>query len=161
MFRLKITTIIFTGLLAALLLCSFSCRKSSKLDEIALHAEKAGPAPSAADVIKIAPPVNLAPVSVPVIAAPIAPAPPTMTIQPPQPPDEVIPDGVIYVSHPTIFQHWYWLLLVGILLVLFLLALILFHVLGRNLQRRSFRAHSPTRHVDIWASHKPPQFLDP
>ena len=151
MFRLKITTIIFTGLLAALLLCSLSCRKSSNLEEIALHAEKAGPAPSAADVIKIAPPVNPAPVSVPAI-----PAPPTMTIQSPQP-----PDGVIYVSRPTIFQHWYWLLLVGILLVLFLLALILFHILGRNLQQKSFKAHSPTRHVDIWASHKPPQFLDP
>ena len=147
MFRLKITTIIFTGLLTALLLCSLSCRKSSKLEEIALRAETSGPAPSAADVIKIAPPVNPAPVPA---------APPTMTTQSPQP-----PDGVIYVSRPTIFQHWYWLLLVGILLILFLLALILFHILGRNLQRKSFRAHSPTRHVDIWASHKPPQFLDP
>ena len=156
MFRLKITTIIFTGLLTALLLCSLSCRKSSKLDEIALRAETSGPAPSAADVIKIALPVN--PVPVPV---PAATATPTMTTQPPPPSDGVIPDGVIYVSRPTIFQHWYWLLLVGILLVLFLLALILFHILGRNLQRKSFKAHSPTRHIDIWASHKPPQFLDP
>ena len=161
MFRLKITTIIFTGLLVVLLLCSLSCRKSSKLDEIALRAETSGPAPSAADVIKIAPPPNPVPVSAPAMVVPTAPAPPTMTTQSPPPPDGVIPDGVIYVSHPTIFQHGYWLLLVGILLVLFLLALILFHVMGRNLQRRSFKAHSPTRHVDIWASHKPPQFLDP
>src|SRR3989304_4485781 len=102
MFRLKITTLIFAGLLVALLLCSLSCRKSSKLDEIALRAEAAGPAPSAAAVIKIAPPVNPAPV-------PAASAPPTMTTPSPQP-----PDGVIYVSRPTIFQHWYWLLLVGI-----------------------------------------------
>ncbi len=54
-----------------------------------------------------------------------------------------------------------WLMFVGVLLLLFLFSLILFRSLGRRLGKRSFRAHDPTPHADIWASHKPPEFFDP
>lgn len=49
------------------------------------------------------------------------------------------------------------LMLIGVLLVVFLLWLILFRAIGRRLRKRAFRAHAPTPHADIWASHKPPE----
>ena len=125
------------ALCALLVLGVSSCRKPSPLDEEALSKKKAGPAPSAANVIKIDPVPDLSPAA----AATESNEPVTSTIQ------------------PGLWRHWFMLL--GILLVLFLLSLIIFHTLGRRLRQKAFRAHAPTRHADIWASHKPPQFLDP
>ena len=133
MLRPKIT---IAALSALLVLCVSSCRKPSPLDEEVLSKKKAGPAPSAANVIKIEPP-----------PAP-APAAATESDHP-----------VISTVHPALYRQWFVLL--GMLLVLFLLSLILFHTMGRRLRQKAFRAHAPTRHADIWASHKPPQFLDP
>ena len=142
MLRPKITIAAAAGLCGLLVLCVSSCRKPSPLDEAALSKRKAGPAPSAANVIKIEPPADPAPVETPVGAA------------------AAESDGpVISTIQPAPWREWFMLL--GILLVLFLLSLILFHTMGRRVRQKAFRAHAPTRHTDIWASHKPPQFLDP
>lgn len=63
------------------------------------------------------------------------------------------------LEHAVAMRHW--LVLVGALLLLFLFSLILFRTLGRRLAKRRFRAHAPTPHADIWASHKPPESFDP
>ena len=129
-------------LVVLLALCCVSCQKSPTPAELALErsSEKAaGAAPSAASVIKLTPPT--ASESTPKITA-VGPT-----------------DAGIGVSRPTAWN--YWLMLVAIMLLLFVLSVLLFHGMARRLRQKSFRAHAPTRHADIWASHKPPEFLDP
>ena len=85
---------------------------------------------------------------------PVGPAKVSKTDQPSQAPPEAVSP-----KHRAAMRHG--LMLVGILLVIFLLWLILFHAIGRRLRKRALRAHAPTPHADIWASHKPPQLPDP
>ena len=137
MFRLR--AIIIVGLLA---LCCVSCRKSPTAAELALErslSKGAGAAPSAASVIKIDPPAT-------------SESTPNTTVAGPT-------EEVVHFSRPGAWNDW--LMLVAIILMLFLLSVVLFHVMARRLRQKSFRAHAPTRHADIWASHKPPEFLDP
>ena len=139
MIRRHKTTILLAASLALLSFTGSSCRKSVDPEKLALSDESLGPAPNIANVIQIpktAPP--------PVQPEPIAPQPP--------------PQPTITSYNATILQHW--LMLLGILLALFFFSLILFHIMGRRLHKRAFRAHAPTRHANIWASHKPPKFLD-
>ena len=137
MFRSR--AIIIVGLLA---LCCVSCQKSPTATDLALalSSEKAGgAAPSAASVIKIDPPAT-------------SELTPNTTVAGPT-------EEVVHFSRPAAWNDW--LMLVAIILGLFLLSVILFHGMARRLRQKSFRAHAPTRHADIWASHKPPEFLDP
>ena len=137
MLKLRIT--IGAALLA---LCCVGCQKSPTPADLVLEQaseSSGGLAPSAANVIKIDPPANPEPQ---VTTAAVEPT-----------------ETVINVSHPAVYRNWQ--MLVAIILILFLLSVILFHGMGRRLRKKSFRAHAPTQHADIWASHKPPQFLDP
>ncbi len=138
MVKSLIVTTILAGCFALLILSGASCRKSIDINKLVLADEAVGPAPSAANVIKIDPPVKALPAA-------------SAEIQPSHSP--------ISVNQWGIWRHW--LMLVGVLLLLFLLSLMLCHTLGRRLHKPTFRAHPPTRHANIWASHKPPQFLDP
>ena len=136
---LKLRMTIAVALLA---LCCVSCRKAPTPADLVLEqasGKSGGLAPSAANVIEIDPPV----VPEPQVT--------TAVIEP--------TEAVINVSHPAVYRNW--LMLVAIILVLFLLSVVLFHGMGRRLRKKSFRAHAPTQHADIWASHKPPEFLDP
>ena len=134
MFRLPLTII-----LVLFVLCSASCRKSPTPAELALEKASPGSAPTAANVIVVEPPADPVPTAAAVVPEPVA--------------------EVLNVPHPAFYRTG--LMLVAIILVLFLLSVVLFHSLARRLRQKSFRAHAPTRHADIWASHKPPQFLDP
>ena len=137
MFRLRLV-IIFV----LLVLCSTSCRKSPTPAKLAIQKKSAGSAPSAANVIVVEPPAeveSIAPVAAAVATEPVA--------------------EVVNVPHPAFYRTE--VMLVAVLLVLFVVSVVVFHSLGRRLRQKSFRAHAPTRHADIWASHKPPQFLDP
>ncbi|MCK4851178.1 MAG: hypothetical protein KAT11_07500 [Phycisphaerae bacterium] len=125
---------------ALLVFCGASCRKPVNPEKLALMSDPSGSAPNPAAVIKIDPPVKA-----------LSPAPPEAQAQ----------NEAISANKPANPIPPNWLMLVGVLLLLFLLSLILFHSLGRRLRKRTFRAHAPTRHADIWASHKPPQFFDP
>ena len=140
----RLTAFVLVALFSTLLICTVSCSPKPTPTEIALQSKTAGRAPSAADVIQIAPPTE--PIAVTAVAA----APIAADFS-----EEPLPLEV----KASVLRHW--LMLVAILLVLFFVSLILFHNIGRRLRQKSFHAHSPTRHVDIWASHKPPQFLDP
>ena len=135
-----IRTTSLTACFALLAFCGASCRRPVNPEKLALAGEPSGPAPNPAAVIKINPPVKaLSPNSA----------------------EAQTQNEAISANKPVIPIPPNWLMLVGVLLLLFLLSLILFHSLGRRLSKRSFRAHAPTRHADIWASHKPPQFFDP
>ncbi|NIA07886.1 MAG: hypothetical protein GWP14_09705 [Actinobacteria bacterium] len=134
MVRLHITVA-----LVLLALCCVSCQKSPTPAELALEQASGGVAPTAANVIKLDPPSN-----------PVATGSTTAGQR---------TEEVVNISHPGVYRHW--LMLVAIILILFLLSVILFHGMARRLRQKSFRAHAPTRHADIWSSHKPPQFLDP
>ena len=136
-----IKTTILAGALGLLILCVASCSKSIDPNKLAVDQEAASPPPNVANVIKIEPPVK-------------EPVPAALTHTQNQPPPEPI-----FPNHPLIVRHW--LMLLGVLLLFFLLSLMLFHSMGRRLHKRTLRAHAPTRHANIWASHKPPQFLDP
>ena len=138
MFR-AIITILLSACFAAGLGAGLSCRKSVDMDNLGLSKQSAGSAPKAANVIKLA--------DLPAVAA----APLAKQADIAQ--DATVP------NRPNLFQHW--AMLAGTLLVLFLLSVFVFHTMGRHLRKRSFKAHAPTRHANIWASHKPPQFLDP
>ena len=70
-----------------------------------------------------------------------------------------LPDKLTPLERGAVLRKW--LMFVGVLGLLFLFSLILFRSLGRRLGKRSFRAHDPTPHADIWSSHKPPEFFDP
>ena len=133
-----IRTSILAACFALLAFCGASCSWFVNPEKLALDSEPSGSAPKLANVIKIDPPAKTLPDT------------PAATGS---------SDKSISLEQRTILRDW--LMLVGILLLLFLLSLILFHSLGRRLGKRSFRAHAPTRHADIWASHKPPQFFDP
>ena len=137
MFRLQITVV-----LVLVALCCVSCRKSPTPADLVLEQaseNSAGVAPTAANVIKLDPPSN-----------------PTATVDT----TAVGPtEEVVNISQPAAWNHW--LMLVAIILILFLLSVVLFHGMARRLRQKSLRAHAPTRHSDIWASHKPPEFLDP
>jgi hypothetical protein len=122
---------------ALLAFCGASCSWFVNPEKLALDSEPSGSAPKLANIIKIDPPTKTLPDT------------PAAT----QPSDKPISTNHRAILH--------WLMLIAVLLVLFLLSLILFHSLGRRLGKRSFRVHAPTRHADIWASHKPPQFFDP
>ncbi len=132
---------------ALLIFCGASCRKPVNPEKLALMSEPPGPALNPAAVVKIDQPVKALP------AAPAETGEPSATIT------GEASDKPVSANQRTILQDW--LMLVGVLLLLFLLSLMLFHSLGRRLRKRTFRAHAPTRHADIWASHQPPQFLDP
>ena len=134
MVRLQITVV-----LVLVALCCVSCRKTVTPAELALEEGSGGAAPTAANVITFDPPSNPAPIADTTAVAPTA--------------------EVFNISHPAAWSHW--LMLVAIILILFLLSVVLFHGMARRLRQKSLRAHSPTRHADIWSSHKPPQFLDP
>jgi hypothetical protein len=132
-------TSILAACFALLAFCGASCSWwSTNPEKLALDAEPSGSAPKLANIIKIDPPTKTLP-DTPAATGPS--------------------DKSISLEQRTIPPNW--LMLVGVLLLLFLLSLILFHSLGRRLGKRSFRVHAPTRHADIWASHKPPQFFDP
>ena len=129
---------------ALLAFCGASCSWwSANPEKLALDSEPSGSAPKFANIIKIDPAAT---------ALAAEPGEPTATITG-EPSDKPIS-----ANHRTILH---WLMLIAVLLVLFLLSLILFHSLGRHLGKRSFRAHAPTRHADICASHQPPQFFHP
>ncbi len=133
-----IRTTILAACFALLAFCGASCSWFVNPEKLALDSEPSGSAPKLANVIKIAPPTK---------ALPDTPAATQSS------------DKSISLEHRTILRNW--LMLVGVLLVLFLLSLMLFHTMGRRLHKRTFRAHAPTRHANIWASHKAPEFLDP
>ena len=130
--------------LALLILCAASCRKSVDPNKLMLQSKPAAPPPSAANVIQIAPPPEA--------------APPPVTLEHTEPPQNLAGQSES-VGRPQFLRHW--LMLVAALTMLFLLSLLIFHTMGRRLRRRSFKPHPPTSHADIWASHKPPEFLDP
>ena len=138
MIRRHKTTVILAASLAMLIVTGASCQKTVDPNKLVLSEESVGPAPNPANVIQIAKPTP------PAQSEPLA-------LQAP-------PEPTTAINRYPIMQHW--LMLVGILLALFFFSLILFHIMGRPLHKRSFRAHQPTRHANIWASHKPPQFLD-
>ena len=131
--------------LALLILCSVSCRKSVDPNELILKSRSTAPPPSAANVINVGP-------------APAQPASSPATSQNSPAPVESTSEPAS-ISQRQFFRHWAMLLTV--LILLFLLSLVIFHSMGRRLRHRSFKPHPPTRHADIWASHKPPEFLDP
>ena len=138
MVKSLIGTTILAACFALLILSGASCRKSIDPKKLTLADEAIGPAPNAANVIKIDAPIK---------ALPAAPAETQASHSPISP------------NYPAIWRHW--LMLLGALLLLFLLSLMLFHTMGRQLHKPTFRVHPPTRHANIWASHNPPQFLDP
>lgn len=129
---------ILASCLGLMILCVASCSKSVAPNELSIDKDAAAPPPNVTKVIKIAPAVK----ALPAVGAHRQARP-----------------GPIFPNYRLIVRHW--LMLVGVLLVLFLLSLLLFHTMGRRLGKRSFRAHAPTRHANIWASHKAPEFLDP
>ena len=128
-------TSILASCLALLILCGASRanNKSPDSNELSLDTGAVGPA----NVIKADQPSP---------ALPVAPAESQSPLEP--------------VSPKRRAAMRRWLMLFGVLLVLFLLWLVLFHAIGRRLRKRALRAHAPTPHADIWASHKPPEFLD-
>ena len=134
MFSSTIKTSALTFCLALLILCGASSGNSLESNELSLDKDPVGPA----NLIK---PDQLSQ------APPVAPAQTQSPLEPLSPKPQA--------------PLRRWLILVGLLLVLFLLSLVLFHTIGRRLRKRAFRAHAPTPHADIWASHKPPEFPDP
>ncbi len=138
-----IRTTILAGCFILLGFCGASCSWFVNPEKLALDSEPSGSAPKLANVIKINPAATA------LAAEPGEPSA-TITGEP--------SDKPVSANHRAILH---WLMLVAVLLVLFLLSLMLFHSLGRRLGKRSFRVHAPTRHANIWASHKPPQFFDP
>jgi len=120
-------------------LCCVSCQKSPTPAELVLEQESGGVAPAAANVIKLNLPSN-----------PAATADTTAGAG---------TEEIINVSRPSLWSHW--LVLLAMILILFLLSVVLIHGMARRLRQKSFRVHAPTRHADIWASHKQPEFLDP
>ena len=156
MIRARITTALIFACLVGSVLCVVSCQPPAKTPaELALEKKTAGKAPSAANITEL--------VSVDNAAADLAAA--DSAVDPAADPVvesaivEYSPPAPVVLSPPGLVRSW--LMLLAILLILFLLSLILFHSMARRLRQKSFRAHAPTRHADIWASHKPPQFLDP
>ncbi len=139
----RIKKCLLAACFALLALSGASCSWwSLATEKFAPDNELSSSAPKLADVIKITPSAK---------AIPDTPAPATIEPEP--------SDKSISLEQWTFLRSWW--MLVGVLLLLFLLSLMLFHHLGRRLGKRSFRAHAPTPHADIWASHKPPQFFDP
>lgn len=121
--------------LAVLVLCTASCRKPADPAELALEQKQAGPPPSAANIL----PVDRQPDPLPASRKPQG--------------------SAVHSRLPGLLDAR--LILVAVLVILFFFSVLIFHTLGRRLRQRSLRAHSPTRHVDIWSTHKPPRFLDP
>ncbi len=150
-------TSILGACFALLILWGTSCLKSNIHKELSLAKETARPAPKSANVIKNGPSAeSLADSRAPRAANVVKIGPAGKAL----PTASQALDKPISANYRGILRGL--LMLVGVLLVLFLLSVMLFHSFGRRLGKRAFRAHAPTRHTDIWVSHKvPPEFFDP
>ncbi len=121
---------------ALLILSAASCQTSVDPSEPVVDQKQSGPPPSGAGLFQN-------------VAAQPAPLP--------QPTEE--PESPVRSSPPGLANQY--LMMVFALVMLFLLSVLIFHPFGRQLRRKRLKAHAPTSHLDIWATHKPPQFLDP
>lgn len=130
-----LSKVILTSL-AVLVLLTASCHWPVEPAEPAVNKEQSGPPPSGAGLFQTMPP---------------QPEP-----LPQQPEVSVSP---VHSSRPSLVHQLP--MMIAALVILFLVSVLIFHTFGRQLRRKGFKAHAPTSHLDIWATHKPPQFLDP
>ena len=136
---MNISRLILNVSLAGLTLLVFSaasCQTSGQPTDAVVDEKRSGPPPSGAGLFQN-------------VAAQPAPLP--------QPTEE--PESPVRSRPPGLANQY--LMMVFALVMLFLLSVLIFHTFGRQLRRKRLKAHAPTSHLDIWATHKPPQFLDP